>query len=333
MTPYAFRVAREADEEAICAFMRAHWDVRHPLLELPDFFDYYYRPKDGSLRFLLAEADGRLAALAGFLPASAGPGADVWVSLWVADPAAKGAGLELMAALPGILGCRGLACNNIRPETRPFYHFLGYTTGRVGHFYRLAKKEAYALARVAKPDIPLVGGGAALTLLPNESALAASGFVPPAQANPYKDLWYIARRYYAFPRQSYEVYAAAPPGEAPFGLLCTRIVPAAGATVLRIADYIGPAARLPELGAAIQSLMDAAGAEYAECYCAGISPQTMRAAGFAQRSEGSADVVPNYLSPPLWQNTEYYYFTSRPGHFTLFRADGDQDRPNIIVDS
>jgi hypothetical protein len=26
---------------------------------------------------------------------------------------------------------------------------------------------------------------------------------------------------------------------------------------------------------------------------------------------------------------EYYYFTNRPKNFTLFKADGDQDRPHI----
>ena len=37
----------------------------------------------------------------------------------------------------------------------------------------------------------------------------------------------------------------------------------------------------------------------------------------------------NYLTPPVHENTEYYYFTNKPESFVLFKADGDQDRPNL----
>ena len=47
------------------------------------------------------------------------------------------------------------------------------------------------------------------------------------------------------------------------------------------------------------------------------------------RLEGDGSVIPNYLTPPLLENTEYYYFTNKPENFVLFKADGDQDRPNL----
>lgn len=330
---FQFRLATMADAPALRAFMRAHWGAPHPLIELEDFFAYYYKGEGDALHFALCERDGKLAAIAGYIPASLGPGADVWVSIWVADKAAQGSGLELMAELPRLTGCRTLACNNIRPETRPFYHFLGYETGRMGHFYRLADKDTYLLAKVAEKDILPVGGDAALVPLEDAEALRQSGFVPPRDANPYKDLWYIARRYFAYPRQSYHVYGVVPPGQGvPAALLCTRTVRAAGTAVLRIADVIGPPEALPRAGAAIDGLMQAVGAEYADLYCAGVDADLLRKAGFAERGEDSPNVIPNYLDPPLRENTDYYYFTSRPAGFTLFKADGDQDRPNIPMD-
>ena len=62
---------------------------------------------------------------------------------------------------------------------------------------------------------------------------------------------------------------------------------------------------------------------------AGIAPQVWAAAGFRERLEGDGVVIPNYLTPPLHANTEYYYFTNQPEGFVLFKADGDQDRPNL----
>lgn len=327
---YTFRLANATDREAIVNFMNTHWNIRHPLVNLPDFFDYYYLAPNGKLNFALCEQAGSLAAIAGFVPANRTATADVWVSIWVADPAMRGAGLELMAEMPSLTGCRTLACNNIRPETRPFYEFLGYTTGRVGHFYRLANKSRYTVAKIKQVDIPPVGGNARLAPLPTADALAQSGFVPPQGANPAKDLWYISRRYYAYPRQQYTVMGIYLPGiSTPQALLATRIVPVLGTHVLRIADYIGESTLLPQIGAAVDEWMQTVGAEYADWYCAGIAPELLYEAGFAQRLEGSENIIPNYLNPPLFENTEYYYFTSNPEGFVLNRADGDQDRPNI----
>ena len=59
----------------------------------------------------------------------------------------------------------------------------------------------------------------------------------------------------------------------------------------------------------------------------------MRAAtGCSERKEGDANSLPNYRQPPLFENTEYYYFTSDPDRFVLFKADVAQDRPNLPAD-
>ncbi len=326
---YLFRIARREDKPAILRFCDEHWGARHPLLHRAEYFSYYYETDTAFLHFALAERNGRLAAVAGFIPASSRPEADIWVSLWVADKAARGAGLELMEALPRLTGCRTLACNNIRLETIPLYHFLGYEAGRIPHYYRLAARAQYLLARPAsRPEMLPVTGGAVLRRLTSPSQLEESGFVPPSGANPYKDLAYISRRYYAFPHYEYQVHlvtaSALPPA-----LLVTRFSPALGVGALRIVDYIGDAALLPQAGAAIDALINESGAEYADFYCLGIDADILTAAGFVERRENDDVIIPNYLAPPLIENTEYYYFTSRPEGFTLFKADGDQDRPNL----
>lgn len=329
MQAFTFRKAQKQDKPRIVEFMRQHWDVRHPLIELPDFFAYYYEGPGEELRFVLCEDQGQLAALAGYIPASQDLHPDIWVSIWVADKAAKGSGLELMAALPQVTGCRTMACNNIRPNTRVFYEFLGYTTGRMGHFYRLADQEHYHLAQVAHKDILPVQGGAVLQRLDSQEALLQSGFVPPA-ANPQKDLWYMARRYFAYPRQSYQVYLARMPGQPqPQALLALRVVPCPEATVMRIADYIGDSGFLPQCGPALQQLLEENGAEYMDFYVAGIDAEILAQAGFSERMEQDDNILPNYLEPPLLSNTEYYYFTSQPEGFVLCKADGDQDRPRV----
>lgn len=328
MADLNFRLALPQEKDDLLAFLHTHWDVQNPFLDDSELFSYYFVAEGGQLRFAVAESEGETAALAGFIPASSGEFPDIWVSFWVASPAVQGAGLALMEALPWLVGCRHMACNNIRPKTRVFYEFLGYTAGRVGHFYRLADKAVYQLARVGLKDIFPVMGGLCLRRLPSGTALQESGFVPPV-ANPYKDLPYIEKRYFACPRQDYEVYGVyGPEAPAPLGLLVARTILAGGTAVWRIADFVGPQQLLPKMGVAIDALMREKGAEYADFYCVGIEAEILAKAGFCHREEDDdTNILPNYLCPPLFKNTEYYYFTTQPEGFRLCKADGDQDRP------
>lgn len=322
----SFRLARPDEAGRVVEFVNRNFDWELPVVNRPEFFDFYYRSGE-TLQFALAEENGEWLAAAGYIRASNGPAPDIWVSVWVAKKGANGAGLELMDALPRLTGAGVVACNNIRPKTMAFYRFLGWHAGRMGHFYRLAPLPGYRLARVADPVRLPVGGDLTLEPVQSAGALAALG-LPKTPHTPKKDVWYLARRYFAFPRLSYQVYAARKKGELLAYLVC-RVVDSGQGKVLRIADFIGPAEILPRLGRAMDGLLLASGAEYAELYCAGLTPGLLAAAGFCERAEGSADLLPNYLTPPVFENTDYYYFTSEPQDFVMFKADGDQDRPNL----
>ena len=99
---------------------------------------------------------------------------------------------------------------------------------------------------------------------------------------------------------------------------------------MRLVDFIGEDSVLPRIGAALDAILNHAGAEYMDCYNAGIPADVWLAAGFTERVEGDGCIIPNYLTPPVHENTEYYYFHEQARSFLiLFKADGDQDRPNL----
>lgn len=327
------RLARPDEAARIAAFLDEHWGEKHPLVHIPELFAFYYRPfgPDGPLQFAVAEQNGRLAAVAGYIRANRLDTPDLWVSILSAAKFATGSGLELLAAMRGLTHARQVACNNIRPRVMPLYAFAGFTTGRLSHCYRLADRETYRVARVANKVILPVSGDAVLRRLPAEEDLLSCGYTPDESHRPYKDLWYLARRYYRYPFQKYDVWGIAENG-AVEALLVTRCIPVNGVCVLRVVDYTGAPAAFCALGTAIDRLMRECGAEYADCYCTGIPETAMAAAGFCLRDEGDANILPNYLTPPLYENTDYYYFTQDPENFTMFKADGDQDRPNLSVE-
>lgn len=323
------RLARPEEAERVIGFINENFDWKLPLVNLPEYFNFYYRNGD-ALQYALAEENGQLLAVAGYIRANESPAPDIWVSVWVAKKGHNGVGLDLMNALPRLTGASVVACNNIRPKTMAFYRFLGWHADRVPHFYRLSGQEKYTLARVTDLTVLPVSGDLTLERVNSPEQLAELG-LPETPHTPKKDLWYLIRRYFAFPHLIYNVYCARENGVT-LACLVARVVDSGCGKVLRIVDFIGRDETLPRLGKAIDGLLHAAGAEYAECYCAGIPAEVFAAAGFCERDEGSENILPNYLTPPLFENTEYYYFTSNPDQFVLFKADGDQDRPNLTVD-
>ena len=339
-----FRLAQYAEQQRIVDFINANFDWKLPLVNRPEWFEYYYCGTQ--LQFVLAERNGELLAVAGYILANNSETPDLWVSVWVAKKGENGVGLELMNAIPALTGANVVACNNIRANTCVLYRFLGWEAGRIPHYYRLAPRAnaaAYQLCRPAVPEgsnsdtfvpeILPVSGDLALDTVSSVVRLQGLG-MPETDHTPRKDIHYLARRYFSFPHLEYNVWSVYENGKL-LAYLVTRVVESGEhgeIPVLRIVDFVGMDEVLPRLGNAIDQLLQSSGAEYADCYCAGIPAEIFAAAGFSERTEDDKTVIPNYLTPPLYENTDYYYFTNKPEHFVMFKADGDQDRPNLPVE-
>jgi len=150
------RLARPEEADRVIAFINENFDWKLPLVNLPEYFNFYYHSGD-ALQYSLAEENGELLAVAGYIRANESPTPDIWVSVWVAKKGHNGVGLDLMNAMPGLTGASVVACNNIRPKTMAFYRFLGWHADRVPHFYRLSGQATYTLARVADPTVLQIG--------------------------------------------------------------------------------------------------------------------------------------------------------------------------------
>ncbi|MDD3428609.1 MAG: hypothetical protein PHG02_01220 [Oscillospiraceae bacterium] len=331
---YTFRLATAEDQNDIIRFMDENWEGKHPLIHIPEFFEFYYRNAVG-LNFALAQdKEGALQAICGFVPANVHY-SSIWISLWLSKKGTTGAGLELMSLMDDLTKATVICCNNIRPNTIPFYDMLGFTATRLPHFYRLANKPLaeFKIARLKEVLIKDVFGDAPLTLITDPYQIE-SNFTVPKDHVPFKDNWYIQRRYFMYPMQDkmqYRVYGSYENG-AIKALVVLREVDVEGTKVLRLVDYIGDFAFFAQLGKALDALLQESGAEYMDMYVYGLEDNILEAAGFIERVEGDINIIPNYLTPPLYENTEYYFFTNTTKNFTMFKADGDQDRPNMIIE-
>lgn len=329
-----FRLAGQSDKAALFRFMDENWGEAHPLLHDEKFFRYYYENETG-LNFAFAEDEnGDIKAAAGYIACNKAC-SDIWISLWCTkkEKGAQGAGLQLMGHMAALTGADFISCNNIRPETMVFYDFLGYTTGRIRHYYRV--RQGCTDFRLAKnPVLPDAAAKSTLLFEVCRSAAQLNSLCLPEQILPHKDSWYLERRFLSYPYENgYTLYLGREAADAAPTLavaIQTVLVPEAGTTVLRLVDYVGQPEDFGRLSGFLDQLLTDSGAEYLDCYAFGLSEELCADAGLTERTANSDTIIPNYLTPPLYENTEYYCFTSQPENFLLFKADGDQNRPVFL---
>ena len=115
-------------------------------------------------------------------------------------------------------------------------------------------------------------------------------------------------------------------------LLVTRKCRGAGASCLRIVDIIGDYRSIPQLSQGLLALLRDEDCEYADLCAAGLERTVMEEALFTERHIDSSIVIPHYFEPYEKKNVDLYY-----GYKTvnpevpklIFKADADQDRPNV----
>lgn len=314
-----------AEKQLIIDFLNEHWGSNHPLVNNETLFSYYY--VDGNMtNFYVLEDGGEIAAVCGYIKCSEAENSDIWISIWCAKKGKNGLGLALMGAMKELTGANIMSCNNIRENTMPFYTFLGYHPDKMDHFYRLADRDEYRMAVVNNKIIPASEMIADTQLVEMESIESVkAAFVIPEGMKPQKDYWYINKRYFEYPHYDYKVYILYSKN-IPVSLVVFRVNESEEGYVLRLVDYIGTKENFYLLSGYADRLMAEFDCEYCDMYCWGVDGTD---AGFVLRDENDTNIIPNYLNT-LWQkNIDYFFFTSDPDGFMMFKADGDQDRKNL----
>lgn len=327
---------RQEDLAALRDFCRDNWPGEHPLVHNSDMFEYYYRDADGGINFAVArdEASRALYSVCGYIKASAAPAPDVWISYILTQKGAPlNIGFRLLEKVRELTNCRTIACNNIRKKTRGLYEFLGWTVGDMTQYYRFnAGKNEYTICNIVDRNIQLVSeSDLVFESVTTNQQLEAFDFEAFSQNQPYKDLAYAQKRYLHNPWLDYELYTAREPDGAPGALLALRAVGHGGAVALRVVDYIGRRDWIGQWGGFLDRLIKTRGADFCDWFAWGLSDAELLRAGFVPLVPGGENVIPFYLSPPVMENVTLTCFTSAAAEdgYIMFRADGDQDRPNL----
>lgn len=157
------------------------------------------------------------------------------------------------------------------------------------------------------------------------------GFTPEHNMNPYKDIEYFENRYKNHISFTYRYLGVFKNGELK-GLFVFRNVDSAGPRVLRIMDFIGDLTEIHDVNVSVQELLRSENAEYIDCLNHGIDSRFFQQLGFKEALKGGGTIIPEYFDPfdQRYVPMEYAYISDDDNPLVIFKADGDQDRPNSI---
>ena len=341
------RRCRNGEIALVMNFIQRHWKADHVLAKNKELMDWQHGSHDGSHDYIIAirgrnEIIGVLGYISSkrFDPTLATRNV-VWLALWkiVDNVGITGVGIRMLNTLTQLESHVTLAVNGINTMHPPMYKALRFETGELKRFFVTSPRADFKLLKFPQGNMqsfmdklptPLIGSSRFKELNAEELyQLDESDFLI-NDPNP-KSPAYFAERFLGHPFYNYHVYFidGSSHGAA---LLAIRIAEHHGSKALRIVDFLGDPRALASIGEAISTLLLEADAEFADYWQIGLPDKYLRSAGFTLFESDSQMVLPSFFEPFESRNCKILYAvrTSKVGQPIICRADGDQDRPNIL---
>lgn len=323
------RFAKVDDIPKIMEFIDTYWKKGHILAKDRKLFEYEFL--DGKkVNVVISENEnGEIDGMEGFISYGKKNRYTFPVIWKVVRGNNPMLGIEILRFIMNNADTCCVASPGINSKTVGIYKYLKISTGVMQQWYRLNDME-YFVAKVADTNIPVVENETNSKLKKYKSfqeLLDDFDFEEYYDKNPkpLKEEWYIKKRYFNHPIYQYEVYGIKTDNKVD-AFVVFRIQECNGHSVLRLVDIVGNYGRIYTATDAIDNLMKQNNFEYIDLYEKGLIEDELRRAGWLP-VKGSGNIIPNYFSPFVQEIIDINYMSQDPD-IILFKADGDQDRPN-----
>ncbi len=322
----------------IMSFINSEWKEGHILARDQDFFRYEHQSKD-QINFVISKDENmEINGVLGFIPSALEEDSDVCTVIWKVSKNSQNPilGIELLQFLQKEKRVRTVLSVGINKKTIGIYKYLGMYTDSLNQFVMINKNiQEFKIAKVNELKVfdsisVSFDENYVIKLVKKEFDLSDFNFEKHQNNIPFKNKKYFAKRYFRHPIYKYDVYGAYFMDKL-VSLIVTRVQSYNESKVLRIVDFIGEEKCLLSFGKFISELIIKEGYEYADFYCFGLDKEVLNNAGFQLIDPFNDElIIPNYFAPYLQKNIPIYFFvdTNKIESLKLFKAEGDQDRPN-----
>lgn len=340
---YEFRTATIGDVDGIMDFIRREWNENHILAANRELFLWQYgRTEYGdshniNVLLMLDRSNGEIMGMQGFVQyseerkSSQISTAIIKISSRVKIPMA---GVELIRRQTDFVGSSGCFASAVNPKTiLPIYNKLfKHKTGIMQQYYVLNTNiTEYRIADIKETRMPAyTDAGYSLCHIESMEELKNRFDIERRYDRlPVKSAQYLKKRFFEHPMYQYAAYGIINPDKRCVGVIFTREISVNGAKALRIVDYRGDLRELGNIGNCLEKLMADNGYEYIDLMASDPDEAVMKRSGFALLDPEGPNIIPNYFEPFERKNIIIYYHKSVD--VVIFKADGDQDRPNVIL--
>lgn len=335
---YSFRLANKNDIPRIMKFIHDEWNPDHILAYDRELFIWQYGRQeygdDENINFVLMERkSGELIGIVGFVAYDkSNESISPAMTKIVTKDILPMSGLELMKRQMTIIGEKEHFASGTNPSTiLPLYiKVFRHVTGIMQQYYMLnPNMKDY---KIAAPGAKCTAGDYIATgyrLFEVKDFDNLTAFYDLNEKNErmvYKSPEFIKKRYFIHPVYHYRKWIIKDEAGIATGVLFGREISHEGRKILRLVDYRGNLNLLKNLGKALHDLMAKEGYEYIDLMVSDLSGYHLEDAGFEILDPDGDTIIPNYFEPYVKENIKNY-FQSRTD-IVLFKADGDQDRPN-----
>ncbi len=332
---YDIRLATINDIPDIMRFIDESWGRGHILSYNRELFEYEFLDGSSVNMILGVSKDtGEIEGLYGFIKASKQM-KDIWGSIWkVRSGNIPTLGIEIFRRMQGIIHYRYHVDLGLNLDTSAilFKKVFKWKVERMIHYYVLAPREEYSIAKADscrnKCNSCIVDDSFDVYLI-TEPDDDFNRFTSPDQI-PYKDSYYIKKRYFEHPIYKYDVYGIEK-NNILYALFVLRRETFKGRHAYRMVDYIGDHSVFRYCRRIVDKMLMDPDVEYVDFYCYGIDEKYISEAGFEKIVENDTTIIPNYFYPFVQKNIDIWIQIPeiKEGYTPVYcKADGDQDRPN-----
>lgn len=317
-------------------FLKNYWKSNHSLVKSKQLMDFQHLDGD-YYNFYVAIEDGTIYSLQGFIKSSlyddslAGED-DCWGAIWKTIPNQKKGELGLwtrdairekeMNCSIGGIGLSGFS--------KVINKLSGNTMGYMNHYY-IANRSVSEFKICVNPEVDLSVHVVSEGWRIEQNIHLDQVTEPTTGYRPRKTLKYFENKYLYHPVYKYLFWGIFC-NEKLVSIWAVRRIIVDGVSIFRVVDVLGRIDEVPDLTENLQEILRTESCEYIDFLNYGINPDVYKTMGFKKLNyEENKTIVPQYFEPFEQKNVLLdVSYRAKYDEYVVFKADGDQDRPNII---
>ncbi len=339
---FDFRIATMNDIDDIMSFIGSYWSDNHILSKNKELFIYQYTffsSEDNINVFLMLDKNENIKGMIGYVIYSK-DSKRKYVSSAItkvsSDVKIPMIGVEFMKRFYNYVDCVESFSYGANPKTilPIFEKCFKHNVGIMDQYYLVNDEiDNYEIAILKnRNDFKDVLNKTSLVefkKINDVFELDNFDFDIKYQNIAYKSKEYYIRRFFDHPiykYNSYFIYSSL----GIQGIIFTRKICINGSYIIRIVDFVGNLDCISKCNNEFRKLLIDEKSEYIDLLTKFFPEDILLKAGFEKLDVNRNDlIIPTYFEPFVQENVAIYFETTNED-LVIFKADGDQDRPNIL---